>query len=398
MHPGAFEIPRTLLVKSRTDTSSTPAAAGLASEARPPTLSSRIPSLDGLRAIAVLLVFVGHGSTPKGLWPGHLGVTIFFFLSGYLITTLLRREYEASSKIALGRFYLRRAFRILPAAYFTILLALTLAATGVLPSALDGWGVAAQFLNVTNYYIVQSGDGGLPPETSQLWTLAVEEQYYLVVPLVLLLAYRAGAGRVMIGRVFVAVALLVPVWRVILGLNGADFDRLYTSTDTRIDAILWGAALALLLNPAMGDRVRRPGRAGRWAAIHLPLVASVAAVVVATSATVPSLAFELSIADTIQCISLIPIFWFVITRPTSFVGRVLNSRIAVRIGVLSFSIYLLHKIVIALVAPTMDAPLLTDALSLALSVVLAQLVFWCVERPFTILRSGIEARLDRRPA
>lgn len=353
-----------------------------------PSLGRRIPSLDGIRAIAVLVVFIGHGSTDQGLWPGHVGVMIFFFLSGFLITTLLRREYEHSSTIRLRRFYLRRAFRILPAAYFTILVSLVLAWTGVLPSAIDGWGVVAEFLNVTNYYIIANGDTGLPPETSQLWTLAVEEQYYLVVPLVLLLAYRAGAGRKLIGRAFVVVALIVPVWRVVLGLNGAEFDRLYTGTDTRVDAILWGAALALLLNPVIGDQVRRPGRIGRWVASHLGLVAVAAALVVAGT----SMAFELSVADTIQCIALVPVFWYLITRPRGLAGRILNSRIAVRIGVLSFSIYLLHKFVLALVTPTIDAPLVTDGISLVLSVVAAQLVYWGIEKPFTKLRIRIEAR------
>ncbi len=357
---------------------------------------TRIPSLDGIRAIAVLIVFIGHGTTDQGFWPGHLGVTIFFFLSGYLITTLLRREYEKSKRIRLGRFYLRRALRILPAAYLTILLSLLLAATGVLPSAVDAWGVLAQFLNITNYYLIINGSGGLPPETSHLWTLAVEEQYYLVVPLVLLLAYRFGAGRLLIGRIVVAVALVVPVWRIILGLNGADFDRIYSGTDTRVDAILWGTALALLLNPVMGDSVRRPGKAARWISSHLPVVAAVAAVIVVASSVIPALAFELSVADTIQCIALVPIFWFVITRPAGVVGRLLNSRIATRIGVLSFSIYLLHKMVLALVTPTMDAPILTDAIALVLSIMAAQIVYWAVERPFTKLRVRIEKRADRR--
>lgn len=366
------------------------------STSAPAPSSIRIPSMDGLRAIAVLIVFVGHGTTDQGFWPGHLGVTIFFFLSGYLITTLLRREFESSRTIGLGRFYLRRAFRILPAAYFTILLALLLAATGVLPAAITGWGVAAEFLNVTNYYIAFNGDTGLPPETSQLWSLAVEEQYYLVVPLLLLLAYRAGAGRVLIGGAIVVVALAVPIWRTVLGLNGATFERIYNSTDTRVDAILWGAALALLLNPAMGDRLRLPGRLGRWTARHLPLVAGAAAIIVAVSSVVPSMAFELSIAGTIQGIALAPVFWFVITRPRGRVGRILNSRVAVRIGVLSFSIYLLHKTVLALITPTVDAPPLTDAIGLVLSIAAAQLLYWAVERPFMRLRIRIEAWFDRR--
>jgi peptidoglycan/LPS O-acetylase OafA/YrhL len=108
------------------------------------------------------------------------------------------------------------------------------------------------------------------------------------------------------------------------------------------------------------------------------------------------MAFELSIAGTIQGIALAPVFWFVITRPEGRVGRILNNRVAVRIGVLSFSIYLLHKTVLALVTPTVDAPPLTDAVGLVLSIAAAQLLYWAVERPFMRLRIRIEAWFDRR--
>lgn len=363
----------------------------------PPPALSRIPSLDGLRAVAVLVVFVGHGRTDQGQWPGYVGVTVFFFLSGFLITTLLRKEIEKSGRIHLSRFYLRRTFRILPAAYFTIIVSLALGAAGVLPASVSGWGILSEFLNYTNYYIVKSGYESLPPETSQMWSLAVEEQYYLVVPVALLLAYRLGARRSWVGWALVSVALLVAGWRVLLGVNGANFDRLYFSTDTRIDSILWGAAFALLLNPVMGDVTRLTGRLWRWLSRNLGWIATIAAVIFTASAAVPALSFRLSIATTVQCLALIPIFWFVITRPDGVVGRLLNSRLLVRLGVLSFSFYLLHKIVLALVGPLLDAPMVTDTISLLVSMLVSQLVFWAVESPSTKLRVRIERRFLPRP-
>lgn len=357
-----------------------------------PSNHSRIPSLDGLRALAVLVVFVGHGRTDQGQWPGYAGVTVFFFLSGFLITTLLRRELESTGTVSLSRFYLRRTFRILPAAYFAIALSLALAAMGAVPSSVSGWGVLAEVLNYTNYYIVANGYQSLPPETSQMWSLAVEEQYYLVVPVALLLAYRLGAPRRWVGWSLVALALLTAVWRIVLGMSGAGFDRLYFSTDTRIDSILWGAAFALLLNPVMGDVSRIGRRAQRWISRHLAGIAIGAMATFVVTAAIPMLSFRLSIATTLQCISLVPIFWFLVTRSSSAIGRFLNSRPLVRLGVLSFSFYLLHKMVLAVVTPLFDAPLVTDALSLAGSIAAAQLVFWAVERPFTRVRAGLERK------
>jgi len=357
---------------------------------------SRIPSLDGLRALAVLVVFVGHGRTDQGQWPGYAGVTVFFFLSGFLITTLLRKELEQTRSISLSRFYLRRAFRILPVTYLTIALSLGLAAAGALSSGISAKAVLAEVLNYTNYYIVATDWQSLPPQTSQMWSLAVEEQYYLIVPLALLLAYRWGARRTQVGWALVLIALLVPVWRVFLGVNGADFDRLYFSTDTRIDSILWGAAFALLLNPVMGHTLRFPGWLRGWLrgwlSRKLGWIAATATVVFLITAAVPFLSFRLSVATTIQCICLIPMFWFVITRPTTWIGRLLNGRLLVRLGVLSFSFYLLHKMVLALVGPLIDAPILTDSLSLVVTVVVSQVAFWLVEAPFTRLRVRIENR------
>src|SRR5688572_4285137 len=128
-----------------------------------------IPSLDGIRTIAVMIVFIGHGLTIGGPWPGDVGVTIFFFLSGYLNTTLLRREYDKSGRISLGRFYLRRLIRIQPPALITIILVSTLGALSVLPNTQNLWGVGAEIFNVTNYYMIwtsaESGSAhaGLPP-------------------------------------------------------------------------------------------------------------------------------------------------------------------------------------------------------------------------------------------
>lgn len=346
-----------------------------------------IPSLDGVRAIAVLIVFVGHGATAPGLWPGHVGVTVFFFLSGYLITTLLRRERERTGRIALSRFYLRRLLRITPPALIAIVLCVVVGAAGLLPATTTGWGVLAEVFNYTNYYLVVAGRDGLPPESSMLWSLAVEEHFYLIFPaaLILLLWRRLTYRR--IAFVLIAAAVAVLVWRVVLFfVLDASFFRLYVSTDTRFDGLILGAALALAWNPALGDRPPFGLRADTMGKVLAPI----AVVVFAVTAVLPD-SLRLTFADSIQYACLVPIFWLIITRPDSAIGRVLNHPVAVRLGVLSFSIYLVHRLVLGLVAEIVPVAPLIDVVSLALTIALAELIFRAVEQPAARLRKRLES-------
>lgn len=357
-----------------------------------------IPSLDGIRCLAVLIVFIGHGMTIGGPWPGDVGVTIFFFLSGYLITTLLRREYDKSGRISLGKFYLRRLLRIQPPALITIGIAIAIGVLGILPSTMNGWGVLAEVFNYTNYYIVYenaaTGDPhmGLPPETSMLWSLAVEEHFYLIFPAVLIgLLWRKLNYRI-IGWILVGACLLAPVWRVYLGASDAGFYRLYVSTDTRFDGLLAGAAMALLANPAMRD-----GRPFGLRDRTLRYIVSPIAVVLIVAAALAPPAFGLSVGDTLIYLCLVPLFWLVITHPEGFSGRVLNNRWVAHIGVLSFSIYLLHRLVIALVAQVLPIAPIIDVLSLVIVIIAAQLMYVAVEKPLGKVRKRLEIRMQPTP-
>jgi peptidoglycan/LPS O-acetylase OafA/YrhL len=353
-----------------------------------------IPSLNGVRAVAVLIVFIGHGLTAPGFWAGHVGVTVFFFLSGYLIVTLLRREFEKTGTLSLSKFYLRRALRILPPAYLAIATAMVLGTTGLLASSTNAWGVLAEIFNYTNYFIVISGREGLPPSTTQLWSLGVEEHYYLLIPAALLVLLRRKLTMRAVGAVLFGVALLVPLWRIYLGLAGASFDRLYVSTDTRIDSLLFGSAFALILNPAMNDKlpkiIKLPQWTRRWAA-------PTAFVVFVISTQIPGQHFRLSVADVVQCFCLVPMFWFIITKPHSPVGRVLNHPLVVRVGVLSFSIYLFHRMIIALVEQIVMIDIWVDLIALLATLAVAQVVYWTVERPSITLRKKLEVRSSPIP-
>ena len=140
-----------------------------------------IPSLDGLRAISFLVVFVAHCGLDRYV-PGGFGVTIFFFLSGFLITTLMRGEFQHTGAVNFRHFWLRRAFRILPPFYIVLFAAIAVALIFDPPGTLSVAAVTAQLAHVTNYWLIYRGYAGQPAGTGVYWSLAVEEHFYLLFP------------------------------------------------------------------------------------------------------------------------------------------------------------------------------------------------------------------------
>ena len=167
---------------------SVPASAASRGEAAPAAGETtarkpfQIPSLDGLRAVSFLIVFLGHAFTKRWI-PGDLGLIVFFFLSGYLITTLLRLEYDETGGINFRDFYLRRVLRIFPPLYLVLGAGCLLTLTHVLDNTLWPRAVLAQACHLTNYWIVFHGWwNGMAPGSWIFWSLAVEEHFYLVFP------------------------------------------------------------------------------------------------------------------------------------------------------------------------------------------------------------------------
>lgn len=353
--------------------------------------SFTIPSLDGIRAVAVGIVFIGHAPIVPTWWPGHVGVTIFFFLSGFLITTLMRREFDRNRKIELGKFYLRRLLRITPPALFTVLLCSWIGYYGLLNSSMNGWGILATALNYTNYYMAYvNGHGGLPPESSMLWSLAVEEHYYLVYPVLMILLLKLRIPYNQIGTILLLAALCAPLWRLYLQLNGANFYRLYTSSDTRYDGLLIGSAMALAWNPSLGDKAPlgfESKTMGRITPIALLIFAY---------ASVKLTQYRLTFVDTLLYACLIPIFWTIIAYPSAWLGTILNGRIVAHIGVLSYSLYLNHRLVLGLCNKYIQPSILADLAALFLSLLLAQGMWLVIERPAAGLRRKLESNAIKK--
>ncbi|WP_345801553.1 acyltransferase [Microbacterium sp. AZCO] len=339
-----------------------------------------IPSLNGLRALAILLVVWGHAELPYRLIRESTGVTIFFFLSGYLITTLLRREYDRFERVSIRDFYLRRVFRIFPPLYIVLAVAVVLSLTQVIANAMTGWGIFASFGFWANYYIIYAGRDGLPGGMNALWSLAVEEHFYLVFPLLYIALRRWVRTRWGQGAILIALCLAIMVWRTYLFTQGASVDRIYLATDTRADAILWGSVLAIVANPAYGE-VRTPRRP--W--LLTPVLLAGALVVYLVSRTDNS--FGMTVGYTIQSIALAAVFIPLILAPRSVIGRILNLRAVAWVGIISYSIYLIHRPALIIAQEYLPIPQLQAAVvGIAVTVLLSWAMLVFVERPFGRLR------------
>ena len=342
-----------------------------------------IPSLDGMRGVAALIVFVSHAALPD-LVPGAFGVTVFFFLSGYLITTLLRRELESTGRIALGSFYLRRVYRILPPMYIVLILAVILDLTGVFNSQMTLRGVLAQFAHMTNYYTIYFGQNEFAPATSIMWSLAVEEHFYLLFPLALGLLHRHFDSRGIAG-VLLAVCGLVLLWRVYLVFAaGQGHDYTYFATDTRVDSMLYGCILGVWCNPALDRTERTPGK-GTWMAL---LAISVGLLLFTFLYRAES--FRESFRYSIQGIALFSIFFCAVRFHHWPLFAWLETRPMRAMGLISYTFYLTHVPSLELLKRHFDLGVWErTAWAFVLTVAASTAMYFLVERRMAALRKRL---------
>jgi peptidoglycan/LPS O-acetylase OafA/YrhL len=342
------------------------------------TDSLYIPSLDGIRAISFFLVFFSHIGL-GGVVPGGFGVSIFFLLSGFLITTLLRAEFARYQRISLSSFYLRRVLRILPPLYVSLALAALLWYPNI-PFA----GTLAQSLQVSNYYEIFASDPRSMKGTAVLWSLAVEEHFYLIFPLL----YVWMCGRFSFQRqalILLALCGAALAWRCVLHFYfHAAFVHTYYASDTRFDSILFGCLFAVVANPVFNDPAH--ARLLRWMSWLLPLCL----VVLLGTFLVRGDSFRETLRYSLQGLALIPIFIAAIHYQKSWPVRFLNLRPVRFLGVLSYSLYLCHFIILEKVASVWTGnDLLRFTLALACAICFATLVHYWVERPAAKLRKRL---------
>jgi peptidoglycan/LPS O-acetylase OafA/YrhL len=307
-------------------------AANRPASATPLIKLDRIRGLDGIRAISVLLVLGGHYGFGK-IVPGGLGVTIFFFVSGFLITTLLLREIEQSGTIDLRNFYIRRFLRLTPELFaFVAIVGLFAATQGFTIRPLE---VLAALFYFTNYYHLIVGMCGYDTCAGWhiLWSLAVEEHFYLVFPLFLLLT---GSRPKPLLLWLSAILVLGFVWRtvVVLYLNLPP-DWTYKASDARLDSIAYGCWLAVVFArfPKLLDGVR----AVRWPV----LIAAVG--ILAISLVIRDPLFRETVRYSLQGVAIIAFFIALYAGFSAGQGAtMLETTPMVWLGRLSYGAYLWH--------------------------------------------------------
>ena len=360
-----------------------------------------LPGLDGVRAVAVIAVLGYHFGVPH-MDGGLLGVSVFFTLSGFLITGILVSAWERTGRIPLGRFYLGRARRLLPA--LAVVLVTVLAVTALVDrSALARrWDetVAAAFY-VSNWFTIRTSSSYFdlfagPSPLEHLWSLAVEEQFYLIWPVLLVvLLLLTGGRKPRVALIAAGMAVVSFLLLAVLAHPGIDNTRPYEGTDTRAGELLVGAALALVYRPA---RIKvTPPRSVRAGVDLAGLAALLGIVWMVTSTSTFSLSLYRGGLPLLAVLSALLLV--AVSYPGSVSGRVLGAPLPRWLGERSYGIYLWHLPVVAFTPHhQLGAPgdwFWPAALDLALTLVLASLSWTLIEDP--IRRHGLRS-LVRRPA
>ncbi len=299
---------------------------------------SYIPSLDGIRAVSVFIVLISHAGFGH-IVPGGLGVTIFFFLSGYLITTLLLQEYETTQSISYPKFFVRRFFRLFPPLAACLAVTYSLPLFGFAESKYSLSGFMYLLFYLANYSYIFSWGGDIPAGLGILWSLAVEEHFYLIFPIFLFTCLKVQR-RAHIQYTLIFICVLVLCWRCFLvyAVNAPEL-RTYYATDTRIDSILFGCILAIIKNPAKdigGTKIPPTAMALLFGSAVLFLI----------SLLYRQENFRESIRYSIQGIALMPIFYCCIKYNQNLLFSWLNTRWIKKIGVYSYCIYLIHFVIL----------------------------------------------------
>jgi peptidoglycan/LPS O-acetylase OafA/YrhL len=335
-----------------------------------------VPALDGIRGILIIAVIgVHYFGYPTG---GYYSMEVFFALSGFLITTLLLEERDRTGGIALPAFYLRRAYRLLPA-LMTVLAAYALV-TGSPARVLEQIAVvlfyATNVVIAAGSHLLDARNTTVPfwSPLTPFWSLAQEEQFYLLWPFLLLFLLRRRVSEARIAVFLVCLFIGLVAYRAGLGLAGASYHRLYAGPDTHADGLVLGCLLALLRR--QGFRV--PQWAG-WLGLATLLLAYAFAPPVRTIAADAYGLGPMSIASALLVGAAV--------KP-GFLSSCLSFRPLVRLGVMSYSLYLWHVFIFWLL--DWRAPLVALPITLAVGA----LSYYVVEMP---LRNAHRARSKRPP-
>lgn len=339
-----------------------------------------VPQLDGVRAVAVTIVILSHAGLGK-IIPGGFGVTMFFFLSGYLITSLLRSEAGYTGAVDLKAFYVRRCLRIMPPLYITLIVLTALNLTGIFGDRVRPDAIPWDYLFLSNYSHMWGQEGGLP---IPLWSLAVEEHFYLLFPLAFMLFLMGKAPKRAARLCLAACAFILLLRFGTLLLEPEQLYRNYYWSHTRMDSILFGCCLALWQNPVMDGKAWRPKH---W---H----AALAFAAILMTFVIKNEIFRETARYSIQGAALFVLFSYTLFGTSAALTKALTWAPVVWIGKISYALYLCHFSILTALARLPWNPVLAACIGIALSVLYAWAMRVAVEKPILEWRRRRPKTLD----
>jgi peptidoglycan/LPS O-acetylase OafA/YrhL len=344
-----------------------------------------IPSLNGLRGVAVLAVMLFHIQAPH-MQGAYIGVDIFFVLSGFLITTLLISEYDTLGRINLKNFYMRRALRLLPALLFLLIVFMLYSLI-----AFDRPTVFSNLKDslISLFYIAnwtRAFGLNIPDMLGHTWSLSIEEQYYIIWPLTLILLTRFISSRKWLSISVFFLALVSWLIRILLLSSGSSIDRVYNGLDTRMDSLLIGCTLGVLLASGLLRRLQE--NKSFKLSVHYILapisVAGLAIVIIFTHLHDPSLYYWiLFVVEIFTALLVLDI----LTPGQSLIKRLLEIRVIVWVGSISYGLYLWHYPIMKIVAGLQMNVQIKIFLAFFFSFLAATISFYLIEKPILRLKS-----------
>jgi len=344
-----------------------------------------IPGLDGLRAIAVLIVMAAHLGF-QHIVPGGFGVTVFFFISGFLITRLLLAESEQSG-IGLKNFYARRFVRLYPALLF--MLFGTMAIYGLLnlggPSGTELSAAVFYFTNIYHIFIGSTAETPHAMPWTHLWSLAVEEHFYLIFPLFMVMC-RQNWKRA--AAILIALLIIVPLWRtfIMLGTNLNGTEYYYMMTDARFDSLAWGCLLSVLLHLKGSLKAFKP---------LLGIVpTAIAGAAIIASFIIRDETFRYTVRFSLQGAALfVLVLNFYYLKALEFAVTIAEWKWLSWIGQLSYALYLWHLPLYHVVHRFMDRGPFSLLITIIASFAISAISFYIIEKPFVALRKRFGAHI-----
>jgi peptidoglycan/LPS O-acetylase OafA/YrhL len=339
-----------------------------------------IPSLDGLRALSVIAVILGHSQSAfldripgnASFRNGMQGVSVFFVISGFLITHLLVKELRRDGQINLKRFYLRRTFRIFPPFYFYLLVIAALVLLHQVYVSPISMLVAATY---TWNYAPSTGAWLL----GHFWSLALEEQFYLLWPICMATFSRRANLAIAAG-----VILLSPLSRLVtyyawpaMRINMA------MMLHTHLDTIMTGCLLALVLDLKIWERFTK---------LALSPIAPIAAILFLFAIDTPAEQrwrgmYQMTVGITLENVAIAAILLYVVFRHESLLGRFLNTRLLRHVGMISYSLYLWQQLFTGVYSRFLP-------LNILCILACAELSYWLVEKPSFRVRDFVQRRFS----